>query len=142
MSSLLLYKLETTERTNYKHHNIHSIRWWRWKSSKLFFSLRFHICSELIFFFFGWLRFTDSILKFSSNFTFLSMKYFYWNSQKPPKMSCVFLFYKVQWIFFCVAFEAQSFCEFFSNFLRSYSVCVIVRLTTDGFVSREIHETN
>lgn len=74
------------------------------------------------FFFFRWLRFTDSILKFSSNFTFLSMKYFYRNSQKPPKMSCIFLSTKF-YGFFCVAFEAQTFCEFFLIF------CVLTQCT-------------
>lgn len=61
LSSLLLDKLETTERTNYKHHNIHSIRWWRWKSSKLFFLSSFSHLQWVDFFFFALagLRFTD-----------------------------------------------------------------------------------
>lgn len=104
LSSLLLYKLETTERTNYKHHNIHSIRWWRWETSKLFFSLRFHICSELIFFSLaGW----DSLIQY---WNFHRILHFYrWNNfigiHKNHKKCRVFFFFtKFNGFFFCVAF--------------------------------------
>lgn len=116
LSSLLLDKLETTERTNYKHHNIHSIRWWRWESSKLFFSL-FVFTFAVSWFFFSllWLVW-DSLIQY---WNFHRILHFYrWNifigiHKNYQKCRVFFFSTKFNGFIFFVAFEAQTFCEFF-----------------------------